>query len=236
MGLQLKTFPNIKKQQYIAIDFTYAGRPEDGEALLTSIFDVRLPQFTTRQELVLPWSELNKRGMLGIAQSWCVRGWRKNTFSTSIIQYNLTDVRNVWNGYRQLIAQNPSAFQSMFIWETYPMQGMRNRDSTLTAYANRDANHIVVAFLIYEDASLDATMSAYGINAFRTTLNSHNGWQNGISKVYVNYGHGLEKPAEFYGWESWRQQKLIALKQSYDPLGRFNAYHPVPTTVAGFTS
>lgn len=222
-------------QPFVAIDFTYAGRPEDGKAILTSVFDWRLPQWSQRQELVLPWSELNKSGMLGIAQQWCLRGWRKNTFSTGIKTYNLQDVRNVWNGYKQLITQYPMAYQSMYIWETYPMQGMRNRDSTATAYANRDVNHIVVGFLIYEDANLDSTMNAYGINAFRTTLNAHDGF-NGNSKVYLNYGHGLERKAEFYGWEPWRQNRLIALKKAYDPEGRFNAYHPVPTTNAGFTA
>lgn len=222
-------------QYSIAIDFTYAGRPEDGKALLTSIFDVRLPTFQQRQELVLPWSELNKRGMLGIAQQWCLRGIRKNTYSTGFVFYNLTDVRNVWNGYRQLIQQNPAASQSMFIWETYPMQGMRNRDARSTAYANRDVNHIAVSFLIYEDPSLDTTMNAYGVNAFRTVLPSHDGFY-GQSRVYVNYGHGIERKAEYYGWDTWRQNKLIALKKSYDPLGRFNFYHALPTTPAGFNS
>ncbi|KAI5808470.1 hypothetical protein DFH27DRAFT_539346 [Peziza echinospora] len=229
-------FSDAAGKSYIAIDFTYAGRVEDGQTLLKYHFDVGLPQRTLRQEKVIPWSDLNKEGMLGIAQNWCIRGWRKNTHSTGMISYNIPDVRTVWNGYRTLIQQNPAAFQSMYIWETYPMQGMRNRDWTTTAYSNRDIMHIVVAFLIYESPSLDAAMTAYGENAFRNVLNSHNGY-NGKPRVYVNYGHGgAERKAEFYGWDSWRQQKLMNLKLQYDPKGRFNGYHPIPTAIPGFTN
>ncbi|KAF8460541.1 hypothetical protein BDZ91DRAFT_851541 [Kalaharituber pfeilii] len=120
--------------------------------------------------------------------------------------------------------RNPAAHQSIFIWETYPMQGMRNRD----------ISHIDVVFLIYESASLDATMTAYGTNTFRNIHNSHNGY-NGKPRVYVNYGHGMEQPAEFYAWDAWRQVKLANLKEQYDPYGRFNVYHPVPTSTPGFT-
>lgn len=218
--------PSVQRQ-YIGIDFTYAGRLEDGEALLQSIFDVKLPQRSNRIVRQVAWGDLNSLGMLGIAQQWCIRGIRKNSHSTGMLFYNNQDVRTVWNGYKQLLQQNPSAHQSMFIWETYPMQGMRNRDPNSTAYANRDVNHIVVAFLIYDNPALDGVMTAYGNNAFKNILNSRSGFGN-QPRVYVNYGQGNERPAEYYGWDNWRQQKLANLKNQYDPNGRLNGWHAVP--------
>ncbi|KAI1585122.1 hypothetical protein PtrCC142_012205, partial [Pyrenophora tritici-repentis] len=33
----------------------------------------------------------------------------------------------------------------------------------------------------------------------------------------------------WYGHESWRQKKLQALKQKYDPTGKFSFYAPIAT-------
>lgn len=45
--------------------------------------------------------------------------------------------------------------------------------------------------------------------------------------AYVNYAHGDETLEEVYGYEAWRVARLRALKEKYDPLGRFGFYAPI---------
>ena len=44
---------------------------------------------------------------------------------------------------------------------------------------------------------------------------------------YVNYAEGSETLEENYGTEPWRLERLRALKEKYDPSGKFNFYNPI---------
>lgn len=44
---------------------------------------------------------------------------------------------------------------------------------------------------------------------------------------YVNYATGFESLPSMYGYESWRLERLVALKAAYDPLNRFRFYNPI---------
>ena len=46
--------------------------------------------------------------------------------------------------------------------------------------------------------------------------------------AYVNYALGDEGPKSLYGDEDWRQERLIALKQRWDPHNVFGSYGPIP--------
>ena len=45
--------------------------------------------------------------------------------------------------------------------------------------------------------------------------------------VYQNYAHN-EPIQAYYGYESWRLEKLMALKMEYDPHGFFSGTAPIP--------
>ena len=45
--------------------------------------------------------------------------------------------------------------------------------------------------------------------------------------AYVNYAFGTETNEEMYGYEQWRQDRLLALKDKYDPQRRFSFYAPI---------
>lgn len=77
----------------------------------------------------------------------------------------------------------------------------------------------------YEDASLDEPSIELGEEIRRLLLNG-----SGQSELhaYVNYALGTETFGELYGHEEWRQERLGALKQKYDPKGVFSYYHPIP--------
>ena len=43
----------------------------------------------------------------------------------------------------------------------------------------------------------------------------------------MNYASSNETLEELYGYEPWRLAKLRALKQKYDPHGKFDFYAPI---------
>lgn len=45
--------------------------------------------------------------------------------------------------------------------------------------------------------------------------------------TYVNYAAGHESLESMYGYESWRLERLRALKAQYDPLNGFAYYNPI---------
>ena len=45
--------------------------------------------------------------------------------------------------------------------------------------------------------------------------------------AYLNYAAGDETVEQLYGHESWRLEKLRALKKKYDPKGKFGFYNPI---------
>lgn len=65
---------------------------------------------------------------------------------------------------------------------------------------------------------------AFG-TSFRQALHEADGGAE--MHTYVNYAHGDETLEELYGYEDWRLIWLKALKDKYDPLGKFDFYAPI---------
>jgi hypothetical protein len=49
----------------------------------------------------------------------------------------------------------------------------------------------------------------------------NSGQPNRLPTTYLNYAVGNESLESIYGYESWRLEKLRALKAKYDPFNRF---------------
>lgn len=45
--------------------------------------------------------------------------------------------------------------------------------------------------------------------------------------TYVNYAGGYESLESRYGYDSWRLERLRALKKEYDPRNKFAWYNPI---------
>ncbi|KAI1197881.1 hypothetical protein F5X97DRAFT_324097 [Nemania serpens] len=95
-----------------------------------------------------------------------------------------------------------------------------------TAFPNRAANLLVAPLLIYAPGSkaLDETAAKLG-NSLRQVVYEASG-QNELY-TYVNYAFGDESEQNWYGYEQWHLDRLRALKQKYDPRGRFSFYAPI---------
>ncbi|KAK4100641.1 FAD-binding domain-containing protein [Parathielavia hyrcaniae] len=123
-------------------------------------------------------------------------------------------------------ASSPFA-HSLFMFEGYSMQGVEAVPAASTAYAWRADNLLVAPLVQYAPAgpARDQQAALLG-NALRQILHQASGRAPNQMHTYVNYAYGTESRAEWYGHEQWRQDRLQALKEKYDPKGRFSFYAP----------
>lgn len=80
---------------------------------------------------------------------------------------------------------------------------------------------MVSTLLVYapDTFALDKVAASLG-GSLRQVLYGAGGQKEKFT--YVNYAFGNEAVENWYGYEQWRLDRLRALKQKYDPLGRFS--------------
>ena len=141
--------------------------------------------------------------------------------------YNVTAQRKAWDLYSSAIkgADNPY-YNSIFMFENYASAGVRFRENDASAYGFRDATTLAAPLIIYNSTGKaeDEAVKKLGTQ-LRDIILGGTGSQE--LHTYVNYAYGNEGPEAWYGHESWRQKKLKALKQKYDPKGKFSFYAPI---------
>lgn len=104
------------------------------------------------------------------------------------------------------------------------MQGVQAIPSESTAFPHREDPLLVSPLIVYADPALDDKAREFG-ESLREILLRASGQKE--LHAYVNYASGHEKPGDWYGHEAWRLERLGALKEKYDPKGRFGFYGPV---------
>ena len=140
-------------------------------------------------------------------------------------QYNPSAQVELYNHFAAATNASSPFANSLLMFEGYSMQGVQAVDETSSAYAFRGDNLLVAPLVQYTPGgpALDQEAARLG-NELRQIL--HNGSGRSEMHTYVNYAYGDEDPTEWYGHDQWRQDRLKALKEKYDPLGRFSFYAP----------
>ena len=141
--------------------------------------------------------------------------------------YNSTAQRQLYNLFSSIVTGESSPFShSLFMFEGYSMHGVKAVDRASSAYAFRtDDNLLIAPLLQYQPtAALNAQADQLGKQLRQILLD---GSVRKELHAYVNYAYGDETPRQWYGHEPWREDRLRALKQKYDPKGRFSFYGPV---------
>ncbi|KNG44194.1 FAD-binding domain-containing protein [Stemphylium lycopersici] len=154
-------------------------------------------------------------------------GFNNPRFPIYISNYNVTAQRKAYDLYASAIsgADNPY-FNSIFMFEDYPSSGVRDRDNSASAYGFRDAHLLSAPLIIYNSTgeAQDESVRELGVQ-LRNIIQEGTGSEE--LHTYVNYAYGNEGPESWYGYESWRQEKLQTLKEKYDPEGKFSFYAPI---------
>ncbi|KAF4457026.1 FAD binding domain-containing protein [Fusarium austroafricanum] len=116
---------------------------------------------------------------------------------------------------------------SLVTFDGYSQEAVKAIESKSTAFAYRDQNILVGPLITYmpgAGAGIDEKAAKIG-NKIRQIL--HQGTGREYVPAYVNYAFGDEGPKQWYGSESWRQDRLQSLKKEYDPRDMFSFYAPI---------
>ncbi|KAJ9136904.1 FAD binding domain-containing protein [Pleurostoma richardsiae] len=148
-------------------------------------------------------------------------------FPIYLKQYNPSAQKEVYELFRQATTNASTPFaNALFMFEGYSQQGVKAPGDAATAFAYRSDNLLVAPLLTYtpNGTELDKRASQLG-NQIRQVLLQGSGESH--LNTYINYAYGDETTKDWYGSDSWRQQRLKALKSKYDPKGRFSFYAPI---------
>jgi hypothetical protein len=147
-------------------------------------------------------------------------------FPIDLQAYNVAAQRKVYDLFASATKTTPALNGSLFLFEGYSLDGVKAIPSDQTAFPNRAGNLLVSPLLTYapDTPALDKTAADLG-ESLRQILYEGSGQKE--LYTYVNYAFGGEAEKNWYGYEQWRQDRLKALKQKYDPLGKFSFYAPV---------
>jgi hypothetical protein len=147
-------------------------------------------------------------------------------FPIDLKTYDAKAQRDVYDLFASTTKEVPALNGSLFLFEGYPLQGVQAIPSDSTAYPFRD-NHLLVApLLIYKEAGAALEKQARELGeTLRQILFKASGMRS--LDTYVNYAFGQETVENWYGSERWRQDKLRALKDKYDPERKFSFYAPI---------
>ncbi|KAH8678502.1 putative FAD-dependent oxygenase [Xylariales sp. PMI_506] len=141
--------------------------------------------------------------------------------------YNVTAQKLAYTLFAANVNGSSPFNSSIYMFEDYSSGGVKAVASDSTAFAYRADNVLSAPLLTYSptDAARDAEAAALG-NQLRDIIHAGTN-PNGSYHVYVNYAYGDEGPSGWYGADDWRQAKLQALKEKYDPNGVFSFYAPI---------
>ncbi|KAI1733493.1 FAD binding domain protein [Xylaria scruposa] len=147
-------------------------------------------------------------------------------FPIDLPEYNIAAQRDIYDLFASTIKTTPALNGSLFLFEGYSLEGVQAVPNYKTAFPNRAGNLLVSPLLTYapDTPELDEIATDLG-RRLRQILYKGSGQKE--LYTYVNYAFGDETNKNWYGYEQWRQDRLKALKQKYDPLGKFSFYAPV---------
>ncbi|KAL5360111.1 FAD binding domain protein [Aspergillus floccosus] len=140
--------------------------------------------------------------------------------------YNVPAQRKAYDVFASAVRGSSAFNNSIFMFEGYSTQGVRSISSKSSAFAFRSENLLAAPLITYAPAGpeLDKKAAKLG-NRLRNILYQ----ASGLTEIgaYVNYAYGDETPAQWYGKEKWRQERLRSLKKKYDPEGKFSFFGPI---------
>ncbi|KAF2872287.1 hypothetical protein BDV95DRAFT_628008 [Massariosphaeria phaeospora] len=147
-------------------------------------------------------------------------------FPIELQTYNISAQRQVYDVFASAIRANPALNGSLFLFEDCSTQGVKAVPHESTAYPFRQSNLLVAPLIIYKSsgAELDERAEELGVS-LRQILHEASGQDE--LHAYVNYAFGNEDVKSWYGYEEWRQERLLALKNKYDPDREFSFYAPI---------
>ncbi|KAI0199366.1 FAD-binding domain-containing protein [Astrocystis sublimbata] len=149
-------------------------------------------------------------------------------FPVELQSYDLSAQKKVYDLFASTTHQTPALNGSTILFEGYPVEGVKAVPSDQTAVPYRASNLLASPFIIYAPSPATPEIGEIATDLGRRMRQIlHDGSGQTEQLAYVNYAFGDETLESWYGHDTWRQDRLKALKKKYDPLGKFSYYAPI---------
>lgn len=147
-------------------------------------------------------------------------------YPIDLLTYDVKAMRDTFNLFAVTSLKIPALNGSLFLFEGYSLQGVQRIPSESTAFPFRGDTLLLAPLVLYkaDGPHLDKQANKWGED-MRNVLYKASGRKE--LHTYVNYAFGDETVRNWYGYEKWRQDRLLALKKNYDPKRRFSFYAPI---------
>ncbi|KAM5346731.1 hypothetical protein ACJ41O_009736 [Fusarium nematophilum] len=144
------------------------------------------------------------------------------SFPIDVKTHNITAQRQVYDLVAAATQETPALKISTILFEGYSLQGAKAVPSDSTACAYRDDNLLLAQIMMYvpDGPELDKKASILGEEVRQILYRG-----SGQTELHTYVDYAFEETREnMYSYESWRQERLLALKNKYDPHRRFSFY------------
>ncbi|KAI1373506.1 putative FAD-dependent oxygenase [Hypoxylon crocopeplum] len=153
-------------------------------------------------------------------------GLANTRFPIDIESYDVQAMRKMYDLFTSATQETPALNGSFFLFEGYSLKGVKVVPPESTAFAFRGDNILVAPVISWVPSGPELAQKATDLgNDLRRILYDATGRTE--LHAYVNYAFGDETPKNWYGYEQWRQDSLLALKNKYDPMRKFSFYAPI---------
>ncbi|KAI4107144.1 MAG: hypothetical protein L6R37_001845 [Teloschistes peruensis] len=220
-----------KTEPILKVQFSYAGTAAQASGWLSRFTDLK-PASIRKYESI-PFTQVLSAANADVGSGiWYAAvvpqlqhgsSWR--LFPIGLKNYNTTANRQAYDLLKTLVNIHPEFGQSIIEFENYAVGGMKAVDAASTAYPHRDDDILVSFDPIYPRSTVSDAIALDFARRFRAAL--HAGDSPGRNfTAYLNYANGDEPIEALYGYESWRLDRLRALKKKYDPFNKFRFFNP----------
>lgn len=147
-------------------------------------------------------------------------------FPIDLDTYSPAAQRKVYDLFASATQETPALNGSFFLFEGYSLQGVQAVPSESTAFPFRGDKLLIAPVMSYVPAGPELDKKAMKLgDDLRRILYEATGREE--LHTYVNYAVGSETKQNWYGYEQWRQGRLLELKNKYDPKRKFSFYAPL---------
>jgi len=212
-------------QPVINLQLIYEGR-NDAADLYAAAFRKLNPaaELTTED---IPWGDLFTEGGFGLSGPICRKNQNILGYPNSLDKWDAGAMRAAFGIFSDLTSEAAFATSAMLL-ESYGQQGVRAVPEGSNAVAPEERRrHLLTSPILWwvgDDAATRKKAEDYGS---RIQAAVRKGAGSAEPHAYVNYATGREGFGEVYGHEAARKSRLRALKERWDPHGRFGFYMPI---------
>ncbi|KAA8634855.1 hypothetical protein SMACR_09677 [Sordaria macrospora] len=223
-GIFLRNTAISEKEPLIQWTFAYRGGAAEAENALADFNAI--PALGGLQGDV-PYPQIPAYQGTSEDSPLCQHDLYRITTTAGLQVYNITAERQIFDGFKKRIANNPAVAAAVnIIHEGYATAAVQAKNPNDSAYPHRDDHLLMLVEVIIPPGNIELEKAALEWTT-EITAQWNAGQPTRRPSTYVNYANGGESLESIYGYESWRLKKLRGLKAKYDPFNRFRFYNPI---------